>query len=104
MKPLELIQQGNALLSDRVRLAIVATLAAADGPVDFNTLLKELELTKGNLSAHAQKLEDAGLVAVTKEFVGKKPRTTYQCTELGRTELRKYLAQIESLLKLAGKN
>lgn len=101
MKPSELIQGGNALLSDRVRLAIMATLAAAPEPLDFNSLLESLQLTKGNLSAHSQKLEEAGLVEVKKEFVGKKPRTTYSCTDKGRSELRAYLAQIESMLRLA---
>ena len=101
MKPSDLIQGGHALLSDRVRLAIMATLAAATEPQDFNSLLESLQLTKGNLSAHSQKLEEAGLIEVKKEFVGKKPRTTYACTEKGKGELRQYLAQIESMLKLA---
>lgn len=89
----------NPLLADRARLAIMANLALAGGPVDFNTLLEELELTKGNLSSHMRKLEDAELVAVHKEFVGKKPRTTYACTKIGKSEMRRYLNTIEALLK-----
>jgi len=49
-----------------------------------------------------QKLEEAGLVAVKKEFVGRKPKTTYSCTEAGRKEVQNYLAQIELLLKQTG--
>lgn len=89
----------NPLLADRARLTIMASLSLAGGPVDFNTLLEELELTKGNLSSHMRKLEDAELVTVRKEFVGRKPRTTYVCTRKGKTEMRLYLSTIEALLK-----
>jgi len=91
----------NSLLSERVRLSIMATVAAADEPMDFNALLAALDLSKGNLSSHMRKLEDAGLVEVRKGFVGRKPRTVYVCTELGRTELRSYLEGLEALLKAA---
>ena len=89
----------NPLLADRIRLAIMANLALAGGPVDFNTLLEELDLTKGNLSTHMRKLEESGLVTVNKEFVGKKPRTTYACTAKGKKEMHHYLSTVEALLK-----
>ena len=89
----------NPLLVDRVRLAIMAHLALAGGPVEFNTLLEELELTKGNLATHLRKLEEAELITVHKEFVGRKPRTTYVCTARGKKEMRSYLSTIEALLK-----
>jgi len=89
----------NPLLVDRVRLAIMAHLALAGGPVEFNTLLEELELTKGNLATHLRKLEEAELITVHKEFVGRKPRTTYVCTARGKKEMRSYLGTIEALLK-----
>ena len=88
----------NPVLIDRVRLVIMATLSAAKDAVDFTTLLETLELTKGNLSAHLRKLEDAGLVQVTKEFVDRKPRTTYSCTKQGKKEMIKYLNGVEALL------
>jgi DNA-binding HxlR family transcriptional regulator len=102
MKPAELLSTTHALLADRVRLTIMATLAAASEPQDFNTLLDSLNLTKGNFSTHVQKLEEAGLVAVKKEFVGRKPRTTYLCTEAGRNEVQNYLMKIEAILKQTG--
>ena len=77
----------------------MANLALAGGPVDFNTLLEELDLTKGNLSTHLRRLEEAELIRVTKEFVGRKPRSTYVCTPRGKTEMRNYLNTIEALLK-----
>jgi DNA-binding transcriptional ArsR family regulator len=99
MKPAELLTDTHALLGDRARLAIMATLAATKGPIDFATLLDSVNLTKGNLSAHAQKLEEAGLIKVKKEFVGRKPRTTYACTDRGRSEVKNYLSKVEQLLR-----
>ncbi len=89
----------NPMLMDRVRLTIMAKLSLAGGPVDFNTLLEELSLTKGNLSSHLSKLEEAELMSVHKEFVGKKPRSTYICTTKGKKEMQNYLTTIESFLK-----
>jgi DNA-binding transcriptional ArsR family regulator len=91
----------NAVLGERVRLAILATLAAADEPLDFNAVREALDLTKGNLSSHVRKLEEAKLVRVHKEFVDRKPRTTYTCTDRGRKELSHYLEKLETLLRSA---
>ena len=91
--------QVNPILVDRIRLAIMAHLSLAKGPVDFNTLLQELELTKGNLSTHMRKLESAGLIEIRKEFVGRKPKTSYFCTQTGKSEIQSYLTTIEALLK-----
>lgn len=88
----------NPLLADRVRLAVMAALASSDGPMDFMILLENLELTRGNLSSHIQKLEDAGLVEVKKEFIGKKPKTSFICTAKGKKEIQEYLNQIEKIL------
>ena len=52
----------HPLLSDRVRLAIMAALASEGSPVPFTDLAERLELTRGNLSAHIRKLEAEGLV------------------------------------------
>ena len=98
MNPADLMSI-NPLLADRARLAIMANLSLAGGPVDFNTLLEDLQLTKGNLSSHIRKLEEAELVTVHKAFVDRKPRTTYACTSKGKTEMRHYLSTIEALLK-----
>lgn len=99
MKPADLLASTHALLADRARLTIMATLAATTEPIDFTALLDTLNLTKGNLSAHCQKLEEAKLIQVKKEFVERKPRTTYRCTDLGRREVRNYLSKVERLLK-----
>ena len=91
----------NPLLTDKVRLALMATLATSDEPMDFSSLLESLELTKGNLSSHMRKLEDGGLVKVQKEFLDRKPRTTYACSAKGRREMKKYLKKLEALIQLS---
>lgn len=100
MNPSALLE-ANSLLADRVRIAIMATLASSKGPVDFTTLLTSLELTRGNLATHLQKLEEGKLIAVKKEFVGRKPRTSYACTKLGRREVEAYLSIVEGVLSRA---
>ena len=99
MKSIDLINAINPLLLDRVRLGIMVTLVNSEKPIEFNILLEILDLTKGNLSSHIQKLEEAKLVQVTKEFIDRKPKTTYQCTDFGRTEIKNYLKNIEQILK-----
>lgn len=104
MDPTELLTSTHTLLANQVRLTIMATLASTSEPMEFAELLNTLNLTKGNLSAHTQKLEEAGLIEVTKEFVGRKPRTTYLCTDLGRQEVQNYLSKIEGLLRQTQEN
>jgi len=96
MNPIELLTSTHALLAHQVRLTIMAALASTTEPTEFAELLNTLNLTKGNLSAHTQKLEEAGLIRVTKEFVGRKPRL---CTDSGRQEVRNYLSKVEDLLR-----
>jgi DNA-binding transcriptional ArsR family regulator len=89
----------HPLLADRVRLALMAALAASDDPIDFNTLLESLDLSKGNLSSHLRKLEEAELIIVNKSFVDRKPRTTYSCAGQGKEEISRYLSAVEKALK-----
>ena len=92
----------DALIHERVRLAIVSALAVND-VLSFNDLKKLLEITDGNLSVHARKLEDAGYVKCTKSFVGRQPRTEFRLTAAGRRALEGYLQQMESVIRAARK-
>ena len=89
----------HPLLADNVRLRIMGLLVVSEEPVSFSQLLEVLELSKGNLSTHVTKLEEERLVEVKKQFVNKKPLTTYSCTKKGREELNQYLVQIQNLLE-----
>ena len=69
---------------------------------DFNFLLNTLGLTKGNLSAHTSKLEEAGYIEISKRFNGKIPNTTYRLARLGRERLAEYWRVIDEIRESAG--
>ncbi len=87
----------DRLIHERVRLGIVSALAVHDA-LSFNDLKAALEITDGNLSVHARKLEEAGYIACTKSFEGRVPRTEYRLTDEGRAALRRYLDHMEALI------
>ena len=72
--------------SRRVIMTILYTVETAD----FLYLLRETELSKGNLSSHLSKLETAGYIAIEKTFRGKVPLTICSLTDRGRTSFRRY--------------
>jgi len=76
----------NKEFDNRVRLGIMSVLMVNEW-VDFNTLKTLLNLTDGNLASHIAALEKTGYIDVKKEFIGKKPRTTYNVTNK-RTNVR----------------
>ena len=93
----------NDVIHGRVRLAIMAFLASQkragdDNGIDFTHLKKSINVSDGNLSTHMRKLEEAGYLAVTKQFKGKRPQTLCQLTAEGRAAFTAYLAQLESML------
>jgi len=88
----------DRLIHERVRLGIVSALAANEF-LTFNDLKRLLEITDGNLSVHARKLEDAGYVSCTKSFEGRMPRTEYRLSDSGRKALEKYLDHMEALIR-----
>jgi DNA-binding HxlR family transcriptional regulator len=88
----------DRVIHERVRLAIVSALAGADA-LSFNELKELLDITDGNLSVHARRLEEAGFVACEKSFVDRVPRTEYRLTATGRTALDQYLDHMESLIR-----
>jgi DNA-binding MarR family transcriptional regulator len=75
----------------------MAYLSGAE-TADFNTLKTRLQTTDGNLSVHLRKLEEAGFVAVTKSFIGRKPLTQARLTEDGRAAFVAYLDAMAGLL------
>ncbi len=85
----------DRLLHEPSRAVIVAILAAVES-ADFVFLQRETGLTKGNLSTHLTKLEEAGYINIEKTFRGKYPLTLCRLTETGReafTNYRKKLSQ-----------
>lgn len=90
--------QLDRVIHERVRLAIVSALASARS-LTFSELRDLLEITDGNLSVHARRLEEAGFIDCRKSFVDRVPRTEYRLTAAGRKALDKYLGHMESLIR-----
>jgi DNA-binding HxlR family transcriptional regulator len=75
------------------------SILSVNESVDFNTMKELLELTDGNLASHLRALENTEYVQVTKQFIGRKPNTQYQMTELGRNDFKEHLNALERLIK-----
>lgn len=88
------------LIHERTRLAIVSALATQES-LSFTELKALLDVTDGNLSVHARKLEDAGYVSCTKGFAGRVPRSEYRLTDEGRQALDRYLSHMEAVIEAA---
>ena len=87
----------DRLIHEPARLMIVAVLSAVE-KADFLYLLTATELTKGNLSSHLSRLEEAGYVEIEKTFDGKTPRTLCRLTEEGEAALSAYRQQMKGVL------
>ncbi len=85
------------VFESRIRLGIMSALMVND-TLDFNALKELLELTDGNLASHLKALEQQEIVVVSKQFVGRKPSTTYRATEQGKDLFRQHLAALEQLI------
>ncbi len=87
----------NKAFESRARLGIMSVLMV-DEKVDFSTLKDTLQLTDGNLASHLRALEEADYLKVEKQFVGRKPNTTYQATDMGIQSFKNHLDALEQLI------
>jgi DNA-binding MarR family transcriptional regulator len=88
----------DRLIYERVRLGIMSALAMNE-QLSFNELKSLFDVSDGNLSAHARKLEEAGYVACTKSFEDRRPKSQYRITPVGKRALLRYLEHIEAVIK-----
>lgn len=103
---LQAIDTLDDTLNQKARLKIMSTLLALE-EADFKLLKEMLALSDGNLSTHLALLEERGYVEVRKEFVRRKPHTSYTPTELGREAFHRYLLGLERIIrasKLSGED
>ena len=82
------------------RLRIMAMLVAVpeSDRLAYGFVQRTLDLTGGNLTTHLRRLEDAGYVAVSKEFVDSRPRTWVRATRPGRLAFAEYLSNLDKAL------
>ena len=87
----------DRLIHEPARLLIVTILSSV-ASADFLFLQSETGLTKGNLSAHLSKLEEAGYVKIEKTFKGKLPLTICKLTSTGQKALKAYRQQVQDFM------
>lgn len=83
----------------RLRLSVIAGLLA--GPQSFRALQDLTQATPGNLGKQLEQLEEAGYLVSKKEFIGRRPNTTYRLLPYGREQFTQYVALLEGILAQA---
>lgn len=92
------IHKLNKEFENRTRLGIMSTLMVNDW-LSFKVLKELLNATDGNLASHIKGLESNEYIEVKKEFINRKPNTSYRVTQLGRFEFTKHIELLEKLIK-----
>jgi DNA-binding HxlR family transcriptional regulator len=87
--PLQSLSDLDRIIHEPARLLLIALLSSVE-TADFLFLLKESRLTKGNLSVHLSRLEEAGYLRMDKTFRGKIPHTEYHLTPKGKAAFDQY--------------
>lgn len=97
------MEQPDPTIHQPVRLKIMAALKALPPgeALEFVRLKAIVGATEGNLGAHITTLEDAGYVAVGKDFVGKRPRTRVSMTPTGRRAFDAYVVYLQEIIGAA---
>jgi DNA-binding MarR family transcriptional regulator len=88
----------DRLVYERVRLGIMSALAVRE-ELTFTELKSLFDVSDGNLSAHARKLEEAEYLTCTKSFEDRRPRSVYRLTSRGKSALNRYLDHVEAVIK-----
>lgn len=88
----------DRLVYERVRLGIMSALAVRE-ELTFSELKALFDVSDGNLSAHARKLEEAKYLTCTKSFADRRPKSVYRLTPRGREALNRYLDHVEAVIK-----
>ena len=88
----------DKIIHEPTRLSILAHLYVLDS-ADALFLKNQIGLTWGNFSTHLKRLEDAGYIEVQKEFVDRKPVTSYRLSQLGREAFKQYRERMSEFLE-----
>ncbi len=92
--------QLDRVIHEKGRMAIMSLLAASP-QLSFTELRDTLQMTDGNITAHARTLHEAGYIAVTKAFQGGRQVTSYSLTAEGRTAFANYINLLEQIVQLS---
>jgi DNA-binding transcriptional ArsR family regulator len=93
----------DKLLHEPSRLMILAILNSVE-KADFVYLQRETGLTRGNLSTHLTRLNEADYIDIQKSFNGKIPQTICQITETGKAAFLKYSEYLKKVVNKIANN
>ena len=92
-----IIQNINKAFDHRIRLGIMSVLMVNES-ADFSTIKELLGVTDGNLASHAKALESEAYIIVEKQFIGRKPNTSYIATKEGKKAFQDHIDALEKLI------
>ena len=93
-----LIQNINKAFDHRIRLGIMSVLMVNES-TDFTMLKELLGVTDGNLASHIKALETENYIIIEKQFIGKKPNTSYRATVDGKKAFKDHIDALEKLIQ-----
>ena len=93
-----MLENFNKAFESKARLGIMSVLMVNEF-LSFNSLKDLLNLTDGNLATHLRALEESNYLNVQKQFIGRKPNTTYMATAAGKKAFEDHLSDLEQFIK-----
>ena len=91
------IEEIDKVIHEPARMKIMANLYFVES-MDAIFLLRQTNLTWGNLATHTKKLEAAGYIKVKKEFIRRKPHTMFRLTKKGREAFEEYRMNMKKII------
>jgi DNA-binding transcriptional ArsR family regulator len=88
----------DRIIHEPARTVILAILSMVDC-ADFLYLQRETGLTKGNLSVHLSRLQEAGYIKIEKTYRGRVPLTLCRLTDSGRIAFKAYREQMKAFVE-----
>lgn len=90
------IVEAPKVFDSTIRMQILASLSTSS--LTYNQLKKVCQCADGAMTNHTNKLEQAGYITIKKEFVNRRPQTTYIIIELGKKDFRDFIAVLNKAI------
>ena len=91
------IAEIDRLVHEPARLMVMASLYVVES-ADYTYLMRQADITWGNLSAHISKLEEAGYIEIEKTYRGKRPYTLLRMSPQGREVFEEYVKKMKNIM------
>lgn len=95
----EIITHLQKAFDHRIRLGVMSMLMVNEW-IDFTTLRDQLGVSDGNLASHLKGLEKENYIELRKQFIGRKPNTSYAATAKGKEAFLEHLDYLEQLINM----